>query len=426
MMVGTADPAQHKGARVNFLWFHLMPYRALPADFSERYESVWVNPPSELFDPATMHELYNTSLDELEFADQMGYDAICVNEHHQNAYGLMPSPNLMAAALARRASKAALCVLGDSIALYNPPIRVAEEFAMLDCLSGGRLICGFPVGTSMDTNYCYGQTPAQLREKYYEAHDLIVQAWTRPEVFDFNGKYTQLRYVNIWPRPLQQPHPPIWIPGGGSIETWAWTTKLNYVYCYLSYNGHKHAANILKGYWDEVERLGGDDNPYRAGFAQIVAVAETDEQAEQMYRPHAEFFFNNCLHVATRFAEAPGYRTLPSLQAGLRSQFGRRMSQQRAKLTWTDLVRDGYVIAGSPATVREQLEQAVTNLRVGQLMLLMQFGDMPKEKTFANTELFAREVMPHLKNLWSGYEDHWWPKPMTNPVEPAPITVGAK
>ena len=200
---------------MNFLWFHLMPYRALPPDFSKNYNSVWVDPPSHLFDPATMHELYNTSLDELEFADQMGYDAICVNEHHQNAYGLMPSPNIMAAALARRAKNAAICVLGDSIALYNPPVRVAEEFAMLDCLTGGRLIAGFPVGTSMDTNYCYGQTPATLREKYHEAHELIIKAWTEPEVFAWNGKYTQLRYVNIWPRPVQQPHPPIWIPGGG-------------------------------------------------------------------------------------------------------------------------------------------------------------------------------------------------------------------
>ena len=90
---------------------------------------------------------------------------------------------------------------GNSIALYNPPVRVAEEFAMLDCISGGRLVAGFPVGTPMDTVYCYGQNPATLREKYHEAHDLIMRAWTEPEPFAFDGDYTQLRYVNIWPRP---------------------------------------------------------------------------------------------------------------------------------------------------------------------------------------------------------------------------------
>ena len=87
-------------------------------------------------------------------------------------------PNLIAAGLARRTKDVALVVLGNSIALYNPPVRVAEEFAMLDCISGGRLVAGFPVGTSMDTNYCYGQIPSLTREKYQEAHDLIIKAWT--------------------------------------------------------------------------------------------------------------------------------------------------------------------------------------------------------------------------------------------------------
>ena len=84
---------------------------------------------------------------------------------------------------------------------------------MLDVISGGRLIAGFPVGTSMDINYCYGQNPATLRDKYREAHDLIIKAWAEREPFAWNGKYTKLRYVNLWPQPIQKPHPPIWVPG---------------------------------------------------------------------------------------------------------------------------------------------------------------------------------------------------------------------
>ena len=103
--------------------------------------------------------MYNDFMDELEHAADMGFDGICVNEHHQNGYGLMPSPNLIAASLARRTSDAAICVMGNSLALYNPPLRVAEEFAMLDCISGGRLVAGFPVGTPMDTCYAYGHEP---------------------------------------------------------------------------------------------------------------------------------------------------------------------------------------------------------------------------------------------------------------------------
>jgi alkanesulfonate monooxygenase SsuD/methylene tetrahydromethanopterin reductase-like flavin-dependent oxidoreductase (luciferase family) len=139
----------------------------------------------------------------------------------------------MAAALARRTSRSALVVLGNSIALYNPPIRVAEEFAMLDVISGGRLLAGFPVGTSMDTNYCYGQVPALTREKYAEAHDLIMRCWAEDEPFAFNGRYNKLRYANCWPKPIQK-NPPIFIPGGGSLETYDICIEHDYVYCYLS------------------------------------------------------------------------------------------------------------------------------------------------------------------------------------------------
>ena len=161
-------------------WFHLMPYTDLPEDFTAKHPSVWVDIDSALFDATKAHRMYNDFLDELEFADEMGFDGICVNEHHSNGYGLMPSPNLMASTLARRTRRSAIVVMGNSLALYNPPTRVAEEFAMIDCLSGGRLVAGFPVGTPMDTCFAYGQNPSQLRARYHEAHDLVMRAWTEP------------------------------------------------------------------------------------------------------------------------------------------------------------------------------------------------------------------------------------------------------
>ncbi len=184
---------------MKFTWFNLMPWPDLPDDFRESNRSVWVDIPSRLFDPVRANEIYNTYMDQLEFADACGFDGIGVNEHHQNGYGIMPSPNIIAASLARRTSNAAIAVIGNSIALYNPSIRVAEEFAMLDCISGGRLLAGFPVGTSMDTNFCYGQIPALTREKYAESHELIMRAWSEDEPFAFDGRYNQLRYVNCWP-----------------------------------------------------------------------------------------------------------------------------------------------------------------------------------------------------------------------------------
>ena len=202
-------------------------------------------------------QYYKWNLDELELADRLGYDGIGVNEHHQNAYGFMASPNLMAAAVARRTpNNSAILVLGNTLALYQPALRVAEEFAMLDCMTDGRLAAGFPVGTSMDVNRCYGITPTETRPRFYEAHDLIMKAWTQPP-FPYNGRFNKLRYVNPWPQPLQKPHPPVWLAGGGSVETYEMAVNYDYTYSFLSFFGYQYAERVMDsvlGYRDRAGR----------------------------------------------------------------------------------------------------------------------------------------------------------------------------
>jgi alkanesulfonate monooxygenase SsuD/methylene tetrahydromethanopterin reductase-like flavin-dependent oxidoreductase (luciferase family) len=210
-----------------FVCFNLMPWPYLPADFAERYESSWLTCPNSLFDPERGHVLYNQYLDQLEAAERLGFDAVGVNEHHQNAYGLMPSPNIMAAALARRTSRVKLLILGNALPLYDHPLRVAEEIAMLDVITGGRVIAGMVVGIGVEA-YTYEVNPTFFRERYREAHDLIIRAWTEEGPFHFEGKHYDFRYVNVWPRPLQKPHPPVWIPGSGSVETIEWVAQHRY------------------------------------------------------------------------------------------------------------------------------------------------------------------------------------------------------
>ena len=386
---------------------------------------MWVDIPSSLYDPVRGHELYNVYLDELEYAEECGFDGIGVNEHHANGYGLMPSPNLMAAALARRTSKSALVVLGNSIALYNPPLRVAEEFAMLDVISGGRLLAGFPVGTSMDTNYCYGQIPALTREKYREAHELIMRAWREDEPFTFNGRYTQLRYVNCWPKPVQSP-PPIFIPGGGSLETYDFCLENDYVYCYLSFTGYLRAKQLMDGYWQRVEEYGKDDSPYRAGFAQTIVVAETDEEAEKEYREYIDYFYNRCLHVYPGFADAPGYRTIKTLKANVTSQMTQQAFGNVSSMSWQQLIDDGYIIAGSPDTVANQMKELITSLRVGNIFCLLHVGNMPQDKCMSSTKLFADEVIPQLRDMWPDYQDdnRFWVSPIDHAPRAATAAVG--
>ena len=406
---------------MKFTWFNLMPWPDLPDDFREKNRSVWVDIPNTLYDPRRGHFVYHEYMDQLEYADALGFDGIGVNEHHQNGYGLMPSPNIIAAALARRTSRAAICVIGNSIALYNPPIRVAEEFAMLDVISGGRLVAGFPVGTPMDTNFCYGQIPALTRDKYREAHELIMRAWAADEPFAFDGKYTQLRYVNCWPKPIQKPHPPIYIPGGGSIETWDFCLDFDYNYSYLSFTGYKRGKQLMDGYWERVAQRGKDASPYRGAFAQIICVGETDQEAEKLYSEHVRYFFNRCLHIYPGFADPPGYRTIKTLKAGVASQLTEDAMGKFPTLTWKDLVDDRYIIAGGPETVRQQMEELIKGLHVGVVFCLFHNGNMPDWKTRHSTKLFAEKVMPHLRNMWPDWkndEDRRWCKPMADRVHP--------
>ncbi len=148
----------------------------------------------------------------------------------------------------------AIVQMGSTLPSTQPPQRVAEEYAMLDCISGGHLVAGMPLGTAMDVNMAYGVSPIEQRERYREAHDLIVKAWTSKEMFTWNGKYFQLPMVNLWPRPIQQPHPPIWIPGSGSTSTFHYTVEQDHCYCFLSYFGNKSAARSARdGYWGVVK-----------------------------------------------------------------------------------------------------------------------------------------------------------------------------
>jgi alkanesulfonate monooxygenase SsuD/methylene tetrahydromethanopterin reductase-like flavin-dependent oxidoreductase (luciferase family) len=167
--------------------FHLMSYADLDFEATKDHETVWVNLPNKYFDPVKGHQLYNRYLDELEYGEVLGFDGVAVNEHHQTAYGLMPSPVVMASALARRTKKVKIAILGSALPLREHPITVAEEHAMIDVITGGRLISGFVRGIGAEY-HTFGINPTISHDRFHEAHDLIVQAWTRPGPFSFTGR----------------------------------------------------------------------------------------------------------------------------------------------------------------------------------------------------------------------------------------------
>ena len=273
-----------------------------------------------------------------------------------------------------------------------------------------------------------------LRERYYEAWRLIVEALTRKGPFPFNGRFTKLRYVNPWPKPIQKPHPPIWLAGGGSVETWKFAADNDYTYSYLSFSGLKQAKSMMQGYWDQVEAHGLDDNPFRAGFAQIVVVADTDAEAEKLYLPHLRNFYSKSLHVPSYIQAPPGFLSKKSIEfslnQGVQRGQGRKLLGDPATASWKDLTETyGMVVGGSPETVAQQLEEGVRDLRIGHLMVILQIQSMDNELTQYNMRLFADKVLPRLRGLWEreGYQDHWWPSGATrNRQAPAAGQVPAK
>jgi alkanesulfonate monooxygenase SsuD/methylene tetrahydromethanopterin reductase-like flavin-dependent oxidoreductase (luciferase family) len=376
-----------------FVCFHFMPWPHLPADFEQRYESAWLTLPNSLYDPARGHALYGEYLDQLALAETLGFDAVGVNEHHQNAYGLMPSPNIIAACLAQRTSRVKILILGNALPLYDHPLRVAEELAMLDVISGGRIIAGMVVGLGVEA-YTYEVNPTFFRERYREAHDLIVEAWTRPGPFHFEGKHYDFRFVNVWPRPLQQPHPPIWIPGSGSLETIRWVAERRYPFIALPFSPYQvmqEHYGLLREY--AASKLGYEVPPEQLGWPVLVYVADTDEQARAEFEPHFWYLAKKALRMPREFMYPPGHTSVESLTrvTGAKRKF------VTALTSWSEVEDGMYAVVGSPATVRDRMREVLKQTGCGIVQGIFQVGSMPHALAQKNMTLFAREVMPALR-----------------------------
>jgi alkanesulfonate monooxygenase SsuD/methylene tetrahydromethanopterin reductase-like flavin-dependent oxidoreductase (luciferase family) len=381
---------------MRFYTFHLMPWPYLPEDFAQTHDTAWVVCENSLFDAHQGHQVYNRYLDELELADTLGFDGLCVNEHHQNAYGLMPSPNIMAACLARRTSRAKLVILGNVLTLYDHPLRVAEEIAMLDVISGGRVVSGQVVGTGNEF-FSYNVNPTYARARFHEAHELIVKAWTEPGPFTWEGTHFRFRYVNVWPRPYQQPHPPIWIPGSGSPETIDWAAQQRYTYMVLP----TLAPYALRAHTADLFRAACERHGYTARHAQIgwgigIYVAPTDAQAVAEYEPHFWYYARNLLKNRETFNSPPGHSSVNAVRTLLER---RRTSRPGSFSTWEEIHKAGYVVVGSPATVRDRLKEIASATGLGTLVPNFSVGNVPPERTRTSMELFAREVMPALRGV---------------------------
>src|SRR5437867_7549128 len=265
--------------------FDLMPWPHLA-------EASYYPDSNGLYDPVLGRTVYDEHLRQMELYEECGYDAICINEHHAKPYGLMPSPNLVAAALTQRTKNIKIGIFGNLPALHANPLRLAEEVAMLDVMSGGRIISGFVRGVPQEF-LAYTVPIAEARPRMQEAWDLIVKAWTEREPFDWHGRYFHYEHVVIWPRPLQQPYPPIVMPAD-SDEGLEIAARRR-VPTGTAYRSLRHGKAVLEKFRALAAAQGWTPTPEHCLMVRHIYVAESNERARREAEPHLDYFWRKLL-----------------------------------------------------------------------------------------------------------------------------------
>jgi alkanesulfonate monooxygenase SsuD/methylene tetrahydromethanopterin reductase-like flavin-dependent oxidoreductase (luciferase family) len=354
--------------------------------------------PSSYFDPLKGAANYNEHLEEMIYCEELGFDGVVFNEHHYSAYGTMPSPNLIAAALSQKTKRIKIGVLGNILPLRHHPVRVAEEYAMIDCLSGGRLIAGFVRGIPPEYIW-YGVNPAESRGRFEEAYELIMTAWTQP-VWSYEGKFFQLKDCAIWPRPLQQPYPPIWIAARSaeSIE-WCVTHHLPTAQVYQTTAQIEDTFN----YYRKVARdEGWEAAPNDFILCRHIYIDETDKKAQEIAEPAMRYFFtvfNRGFNEAINKG-AVDQRLVAALTTERSFNYFREGNRERrdfSKLDWDGLISTGYLIAGNPDTVARQILDQMKQIGAGHFMGMFHIGNLHHDKVISSLNLFKKEIMPRLQ-----------------------------
>jgi alkanesulfonate monooxygenase SsuD/methylene tetrahydromethanopterin reductase-like flavin-dependent oxidoreductase (luciferase family) len=341
------------------------------------------------YDPKITAKLYSDRLDIWTEADELGFDYIFLGEHHFSSFGLCPDPYLLLAALARQTQRIRLGAM-VSVLPYHQPYRLAEQLAMVDLLSNGRLDVGFGRGQSVPEFAGFHLDMEQAWPAFQEGVELILRAWSEPEVA-FEGRYTRVGPVTLWPRPLQQPRPPVWVTAT-SPATLEWVAK--------------HGFNIATGQGSP-EQIGERFNRFRqiaaeAGhtlpanhsiISRIVFVAETDEKAQELVEPGVRQFQERFLRYVLA---KPGQQVPESLREHY-EVYDRALRERRTP-NFQDLLGTTAVIAGTPDTVLGTLRRLEEATGVGTVLCGLNFGNtLSSEQILASLRLMAKEVLPALQ-----------------------------
>jgi alkanesulfonate monooxygenase SsuD/methylene tetrahydromethanopterin reductase-like flavin-dependent oxidoreductase (luciferase family) len=371
--------------------FTEMPYPHLPP--LDELPGTRVTLSNQLFDPKIGAALYNRYLDEYMIADELGFN-IMLNEHHQSAGCIDVAAPLSAAILARQTKNARICILGNPIANRGEPVRIAEEMAMIDCISHGRLDVGFVRGVANEI-YPGNTNPTQTSQRLWEGVDLVVRAWTSPEIFSFEGTFWTRRAVNIWPRPFQQPHPPVWITGSTDKENIRRVAAHGFTLATFL----QPYATVREMFDAYRESYVGNGVPGCGGLAYMPLVFTGDSEAEAMRGAEELLWYMKAAKAEPQFRNPPGYASIDQNVKALQGSFASRAGAIRgAELPV--LMEQGVLIAGTPDSVAQQIRRFYDLVGgFDHILMMQQAGSLDHERTVKSMTLFATEVYPQIKDL---------------------------
>ncbi len=383
--------------------FHFTEQPYSPA-WKDHDGSLRITIPNERLDPKLAGDLFHRYYDEWQLADELGFD-IMVNEHHSTATCMSSTVAVTLSILARITKRARLLVLGYPLAHRPDPLRVAEELSTIDVISRGRLNMGFVKGVPSEFTPS-NANPVGTEERFWEAHDFIIKAMTSHDApFNWESENFHYRQVNIWPRPLQQPHPPVWSTTGSRHNAQRLGEK-GYVMATLGTGYNTRALyDAYRESYRAVRRA--LPPPDRFGYLGLTAVGSSEAEARRRGELVASYL-RSLPFTPPPFRNPPGYISVDDsvrlMKAAGRppsrsfTKEGRAINMMTASVQ--ELIDAGIMFCGTPDQVYDQIVDFCGHCGgMGNLLSMGHAGCMSHEDTVENLTLFAKEVLPRLKEF---------------------------
>ena len=382
---------------MHLMYFTEQPMSSYPKEVADELGYTALLFSNRHFDPAEGSRLYNERLVEYVHAEDVGFDGIMLNEHHNAPFCMSTRINIVAAMLAGATKRVKIVLLGNPLPIIDNPVHIAEELAMIDMISRGRLVAGIVRGGGTE-QFASNANPAFNRERFEEAHDLMVKTWTVPGPWRWEGTHYQHRIVNPWALPLQRPHPRIWVPGVVSKETILWAARHRYPYIALN-TTIEGTKQIWETYDEAAREVGFEAGPEHRGYLLQVHVADSEERALANARQFMwmQGEFTGLAHPV--WSAPSGYNSPSMRRAFVERANGRAKRQSGGGDTFEEKIQNLRIIAGTPDQVVERLKTIMYATRPGIFAFWGNDGGVGHKDSMRCIELLGQEVLPAVRDF---------------------------